>query len=305
MIKIQTNIGEINYNNNLNDADKMYHDLLVNILSNGIWKESRTGIKTLSIFGPQLKFDISKAFPLITTKKIHWKSIIGELLWFLSGSTNKFELKEKYGVSIWDEWGNNETGELGPIYGKQWISWKTYNNKIHKDKKGNNIYIPIVINQIDKLISFLKNDPDNRRMLVSAWNPAEIAQMALPPCHWSFQCYTSINKNGNREISMIMNIRSWDTFLGGPFNIAEYALLLMILGREVNMIPKNLIINAGDAHIYENHIPYVIEQLQRDSKSLPSIQFLNIKDIYEYTPDDIMLISYDAHPNWKNVPVAI
>lgn len=304
-MKIQTKVGEIDYNFNLNDADETYHNLFLDILTKGAWKENRTGTRTLSLFGPQLVFDLNNGFPLISTKKIHWKSIVGELLWFLSGSTNKHELKEKYGVSIWDEWGDDKTGELGPVYGKQWVEWETGDIFHYEGPNGQIIDEPITINQIQKLVDKLKTNPDDRRLIVSAWNVAQIDQMALPPCHWSFQCYTSLDEQNRRELSMIMNIRSWDTFLGGPFNIAEYALLLMMLAQQTDMIPRKLIINAGDAHIYEDHIPYIIEQLKRNSESIATVELIKAPNIFSYSPKDIILSGYKAHPNWKNVPVAV
>ncbi|MCK9446996.1 thymidylate synthase [bacterium] len=283
-----------------NIADDTYHNLMRDILSYGKIKENRTVTRTLSLFGPQLRFKMNEGFPLITTRKIHWKSVVGELLWFLSGNTNKFELKEKYGVSIWDEWGNNETGELGPIYGKQWINWE------HTILNEDNILITKSINQLQNVINKLQTNPDDRRLIVTAWNPGEIDLMSLPPCHWSFQFYSVINNKGERELSIIMNIRSWDVFLGGPFNIAEYALLLMMVAKQVNMIPYELIINAGDAHIYQDHIPYVKEQLLRESFPSPTI-YLNpeIKNIFDYTTNDIKLINYVSHSNWKNISVAV
>jgi thymidylate synthase len=301
---ISKNVGEIIVSLRTSYADTIYHDLMANILLHGKWKDNRTGVRTLSIFGSQLKFkNILDNFPLITTKKIHWKSVVGELLWFLSGSTNKFELKEKYGVSIWDEWGNNETGELGPVYGKQWIKWEkpSWEDTLYESE-----YQPIYINQIQQVIDKLKSNPDDRRLIVSAWNVAEIDQMALPPCHWSFQLYSILNDDKERELSMIMNIRSWDVFLGGPLNIAEYALLLQMIAQCVNMNPNELIINAGDAHIYEDHISYVKEQLTRDTMAAPIVSLNPFRNnLFEFDVNDIKLINYDAHPNWKGVPVAI
>jgi len=291
MTTIITQIGEIIIDlTKVNNADKEYHSLMIDILVNGKWKENRTGTQTLSIFGPQLRFkNILEHFPLITTKRVHWKSVVGELLWFLSGSTNKFVLKEKYGVTIWDEWGDNETGDLGPVYGFQWRNF---------DGSG--------IDQLSNVINDLKKDPDDRRLIVTAWNPKQIKDMALPPCHWSYQFYSVLNNEGKRELSMIMNIRSWDIFLGGPFNIAEYALLLQMVAQTVDMIPHELIINAGDAHLYENHIPFVIEQLQRDTLSDPTVSLnLEQKNIFEFSLSDINLLDYNAHPNWRNVPVAV
>jgi thymidylate synthase len=292
----------------LNDTDKTYCKLLVNILKNGIWKQNRTGTKTLSIFGPQVEFkNVGEKFPLLTQKKIHARSVIGELLWFLSGSTNKHELKEKYGCSIWDEWGDDETGELGPIYGHQWVNWKDYKTRWVNALSGPGMNVPVYINQIQNIIDTLKTNPDDRRMIVSAWNVAEIPEMALPPCHWSFQFYTNqIPGEEKRRLHIIENQRSVDTFLGLPFNIASYALLLMMVAQQVDMIPGNLIMNLGDTHIYEDHLKYVTEQLSRNSKgNSPTVVIDKQKDIWSYKPEHFHLEGYTPHPNWKNIPVAV
>jgi len=324
--EFSASIPEHNFLNNLpnhNNTDFEYHNLLIQILETGIWKENRTSEKTLSIFGPQLKFEkVGEKFPLLTTKKIHIKSIIGELLWFLSGSTNKHELRDKYGVTIWDEWGDNETGELGPIYGNQWVNWEYFGieglahyginpEKVREPRCDGLLYgqrhIKKSINQIQNLIDTLKTDPDDRRMIVSAWHVDQISDMALPPCHWSFQFYTNqYPDEKKRRLHIKVNIRSWDAFLGAPFNIASYALFLMMMAQEVNMEPGDLIISAGDAHIYKNHIKYICEQLGRKSMSLEPIMFLNKKkDFWNFTPDDFDLQLYKAYPNWKHVPVAV
>ena len=296
-----------------NETDYEYHQLLVKILHEGLWKENRTGVKTLSIFGPQVQFkNVAEKFPLLTTKKVHLKSIIGELLWFLSGSTNKHVLKEKYGVSIWDEWGDDETGELGPVYGHQWVNWgymgfDTIEQTINGEKSPHKLWTRKSINQIQNLIDTLKTNPDDRRMIVSAWHVDQIPQMALPPCHWSFQCDTRKYPNTEKRVlNLKMNIRSWDIFLGGPFNIASYALLLLMLAKEVDMIPGDLTISAGDVHIYENHLEYIYKQLNRNSKFRPPLMNVNpYKKFWDYELDDFTLDNYDPHPNWKNVPVAI
>ena len=278
----------------LNDTDKTYHNLVKNILSNGVWKENRTGTKTISLFGPQVTFrDVGQRFPLVTTKKVHLTSIIGELLWFLSGSTDKSVLKNKYKTSIWDEWTGPKTddpNEMGPIYGSQWVNW---NNE--------------GINQIQNVIDTLKTNPDDRRMIVSAWNPSKLDDMALPPCHWSFQIY-SVLKPGNkkRTLHLIENQRSVDTFLGLPFNIASYAILLMMVAKEVDMIPGDLIMNLGDTHIYEDHIEFIEKQMNRESKSEEARLVINEnKDFWDYAPEDFELLNYNPSPNFKNVPVAI
>jgi len=297
----------------LNDTDAKYHNLIIKILCEGIWKENRTGTKALSIFGPQVIFeDVGNKFPLLTTKKIHLKSIIGELLWFLSGSTNKHELRDKYGVTIWSEWGDDETGELGPVYGHQWVNW-TYLELLWPYKEAVKGIIPkqhveeFSINQIQNIINTLKTNPDDRRMIVSAWHVDQIKDMALPPCHWSYQFDTRLYPGETkRRLNIKMNIRSWDIFLGGPFNIASYAILLLMMAQEVDMIPGNLYISAGDVHIYENHLEYIYKQLARESKNSEPIMKLNKnKGFWDFTLEDFQLEKYDAHPNWKNIPIAI
>jgi len=301
----------------LNSVDYEYHNLIIKILREGLWKENRTGTKTLSIFGPQVIFEnVESNFPLISTKKVHLKSIIGELLWFLSGSTNKHVLRDKYGVTIWDEWGDDETGELGPVYGHQWVNWtyvKPDSELLNAWKKGLT-HFPggfkarhKSINQIQNIIDTLKKNPDDRRMIVSAWHVDQIPLMALPPCHWSFQCDTrQYPNNKKRTLNLKMNIRSWDIFLGGPFNIASYAILLLMLAQEVDMIPGNLIISAGDVHIYEDHLEYIYQQLQRGSKSsTPQMKLNSKKGFWDFTPEDFTLENYNPHPNWKNIPIAV
>ena len=291
----------------LNKTDREYHNLLIKILEEGVWKENRTGIKTLSIFGPQVEFhDVASAFPLLTTKRIHLKSVIGELLWFLSGSTNKHDLRDKYGTTIWDEWGDDETGELGPVYGHQWVNWEY---KVPKSTypNGGPGFETKSINQLQNNIDTLKNNPDDRRMITSAWHVEQIPEMALPPCHWSFQ-WESRKYPGEirRRLNLKMNIRSWDIFLGGPFNISSYAILLLMMAQEVDMEAGNLYISAGDVHIYENHLEYIYKQLERNSKGMEPIMFLNSdKGFWDFTPQDFILDDYDPHPNWKGVPVAV
>lgn len=277
----------------LNNCDKTYHDLIQDIKESGTVKENRTGTKTISVFGRQLRFkNVAEEFPLISTKRIHMKSVIGELLWFLEGSTDKNRLKEHYGVSIWDEWDGPEAkfdGDMGPIYGHQWVNF---------NEEG--------VNQIQNVIDTLKTNPDDRRMIVSAWNPLQLYKMALPPCHWSFQfCTRQVKGEDKRHLDIMMNIRSWDVFLGGPFNIASYAILLLMMAKEVDMLAGDLIINAGDAHLYVNHLDYIDKQLSRESKSTPKLELNPDKSFWDYTPEDFKLIGYDAHPNWKNVPIAV
>lgn len=293
---------DIKKDNNLNKTDSKYHKLLIKILKTGVWKENRTGTKTLSIFGEKIKFkNVGEHFPLLTTKNIHIKSIIGELLWFLSGSTDKNELKNKYGVSIWDEWNAPNPkfdGDMGPIYGSQWVNWTYYDESNNLEKK--------TINQIQNIIDSLKTNPDDRRMIVSAWKVDDIKNMALPPCHWSFQFYSVLYPgNEKRTLHLIENQRSVDTFLGLPFNIASYALLLLMVAKEVDMIPGDLTMNLGDTHIYENHIPYICEQLNRSSKSFEPIMQLHNKTFWNAEIKDFELLNYLSHPNWKNIPVAV
>jgi len=283
-----------------NETDKEYHLLLEKILREGVWKQNRTGIKTISIFGPQVIFkNIGEKFPLLTTKKIFTKSVIGELLWFLSGSTDKKVLQEKYHTTIWDEWNSPNPkfpGDMGPIYGSQWINWQYYDDGEIK-----------FINQLENIINTLKKNPDDRRMIVTAWAPHAIPEMALPPCHWSYQFYSVLYPGDNkRTLHIIENQRSVDVFLGLPFNIASYALLLMMIAQEVDMKPGNLIMNLGDTHIYENHLEYVYKQLERISKNNEPIMELNKnKGFWDFEIDDFNLKNYDAHPNWKGIPIAV
>ena len=263
---------------------KQYLDLLSYVKDNGIKKEDRTGTGTLSIFGYQLRFNIESHFPLLTTKKIHLKSVIHELLWFLSGDTNIKYLKD-HGVSIWDQWAD-ENGDLGPIYGSQWRSWPTSNGKS--------------IDQIKNLIAAIKNNPDSRRLIVSAWNVAEIDKMKLPPCHAFFQFYVADNK-----LSCQLYQRSADIFLGVPFNIASYALLTKMVAQVCDLKCGDFIHTLGDAHIYLNHIDQVNEQLSRVPKKLPLININpSIKDIFQFNYEDFELINYDPAPLIK-APVAV
>jgi len=358
----------------MNNIDKQYQILLQTILEYGIEKKDRTGTGTKSIFGYTIRHKMSDGFPLLTTKKMHWNSIATELLWFLRGDTNiKFLLD--YDCHIWDgdayknytnkflgyedipskEWFINEIknnnkfaekfGELGPIYGKQWRSWKRY-RKVEDKDHNETIHIVDYVDQIINLISELKANPDSRRLMVSAWNPGEIDQMVLPPCHYGFQVYTRelsweeqvqwVLKNRpvelenlyiveevakaytpKRAISLMWNQRSVDTFLGLPFNIASYALLLEIIAREVNMVPEELIGNLGDTHLYLNHIEQAKEQISRTSYELPTIQITErnwymhevVKQhmgektfddkIMSYRPDCFELIGYQSHPKIK------
>ena len=258
---------------------KQYHDLLQHILDNGTNKEDRTGTGTTSVFGYQMRFDLNEGFPCITTKKLHLRSIIHELLWFLQGDTNIKYLKE-HNVKIWDEWAD-EDGNLGPVYGHQWRSWPDGNGG--------------TIDQIMKLVDSLKSNPDSRRHIVSAWNVADVDNMALPPCHSMFQFYVADGK-----LSCQLYQRSADTFLGVPFNIASYALLTMMLAQVCDLELGDFVHTLGDAHIYSNHLEQVELQLSRDFKELPTMKMNpEIKDIFAFTYEDFELINYDPHPHIK------
>ncbi|HLN53010.1 MAG TPA: thymidylate synthase [Lentimicrobium sp.] len=255
---------------------KQYHDLLKHVLANGTEKKDRTGTGTKSVFGYQMRFDLNEGFPLLTTKKVHLKSIIYELLWFLRGETNIAYLHE-HNVSIWDEWADQD-GNLGPVYGHQWRSWTAVDG--------------IVIDQIDELIKTIKNNPDSRRLLVSAWNPGELQKMALPPCHILFQFYVANNK-----LSCQLYQRSADIFLGVPFNIASYSLLTLMVAQVTGLQPGEFIHTFGDAHIYLNHLDQVNLQLSRDPRALPHMN-LNpgVKEINNFKYEDFTLTGYDPHP---------
>ncbi|MEQ8909055.1 MAG: thymidylate synthase [Vicingaceae bacterium] len=258
---------------------KQYHELLERILDEGVKKEDRTGTGTISVFGHQMRFDLNEGFPAITTKKLHLRSIIHELLWFLSGDTNIKYLKEN-GVRIWDEWADEE-GNLGPVYGSQWRSWPTPSG----DK----------IDQIKKVIDQLKNNPDSRRIIVSAWNVAEIENMALPPCHAFFQFYVADGK-----LSCQLYQRSADTFLGVPFNIASYALLTMMVAQVCNLGLGDFVHTFGDAHLYSNHLEQAKLQLSRGFRPLPTMKINpEVKDLFDFKYEDFKLENYDPHPHIK------
>ena len=262
----------------------VYEDFLRHVLAHGDRKTDRTGTGTVSVFGGQLRFDLQKGFPLITTKKVHLKSIIYELLWFLKGETNIAYLKEN-GVSIWDEWAD-ANGELGPVYGKQWRSWEA------KDGQ--------VIDQISEAIELIKNSPDSRRIIVNAWNVGEIKQMALMPCHTMFQFYVA-----NGKLSCQLYQRSADLFLGVPFNIASYALLTMMIAQVCGLQPGDFVHTFGDAHIYNNHMDQVNLQLSREARPYPTMNINpNVKDIFDFKFEDFSLEGYDPHPGIK-APVAV
>ncbi|WP_020534011.1 thymidylate synthase [Flexithrix dorotheae] len=258
---------------------KQYHDLLRTILENGVEKGDRTGTGTKSIFGYQMRFDLAEGFPVLTTKKLHLRSIIHELLWFLMGETNIKYLKENK-VRIWDEWAD-ENGELGPVYGSQWRKWKGEDGKIH--------------DQITNLIEQIKTNPNSRRLIVSAWNVPDIPNMALPPCHALFQFYVA-----NGKLSCQLYQRSADVFLGVPFNIASYALLTMMVAQVCELKPGEFIHTFGDAHLYNNHFEQAELQLTRDFRPLPKMEINpDIKDIFSFKYEDFKLVGYDPHPHIK------
>ena len=258
---------------------KQYLDLMRTILDEGHYKADRTGTGTYSLFGYQMRFDLQKGFPLLTTKKLHLRSIIYELLWFLRGDTNVQYLHD-HGVSIWDEWAD-ENGDLGPVYGKQWRSWEAPDGR--------------VIDQITSLIEQIKRNPDSRRLIVSAWNPADVDQMALPPCHTMFQFYVS-----NGELSCQLYQRSADVFLGVPFNIASYALLTMMVAQVCGLKAKDFVHTFGDAHIYSNHVEQAKLQLSREPRPLPQMRINPaVNSIFGFQYEDFTLENYDPHPHIK------
>ena len=261
-----------------------YHELLRLVLERGQPRADRTGVGTISVFGAQARFDLRENFPLLTTKKLHLKSIIYELLWFLRGETNVRFLRE-HGVTIWDEWAD-ENGDLGRVYGAQWMDWRGQNGAR--------------INQIDDVIEQIQKDPDSRRLIVSAWNPAEISEMALPPCHALFQFYVQ-----NGELSCQLYQRSADLFLGVPFNIASYALLTMMVAQVCELRPGEFVHTFGDLHLYQNHLEQAREQFSRDFRPLPRMQ-LNpaVKNIHDFRFEDFTLANYDPHPAIK-APIAV
>jgi thymidylate synthase len=258
---------------------KQYLDLMQHVLQNGTQKHDRTGTGTISVFGYQMRFNLQEGFPLVTTKKVHLRSIIHELIWFLKGETNIRYLKEN-GVSIWDEWAD-ENGELGPVYGSQWRSWPTPNG-------GH-------IDQISQVINQIKSNPDSRRLIVSAWNVAEIENMALPPCHSFFQFYVADGK-----LSCQLYQRSADISLGVPFNIASYALLTMMVAQVCNLQVGDFIHTLGDAHLYNNHLEQTKLQLSRDCRPLPQMKLnLEVNSIFDFKFEDFSLENYDPHPHIK------
>jgi thymidylate synthase len=263
---------------------KEYLDLLRHVRAHGVRKHDRTGTGTLSVFGYQMRIDLARGFPLLTTKKLHLKSIIHELLWFLSGDTNVRYLQE-HGVTIWNEWAD-ANGELGPVYGKQWRRWEGADGR--------------VIDQFSEVIDRIRRDPDSRRLIVSAWNPAEIDRMALAPCHAFFQFYVAEGR-----LSCQLYQRSADIFLGVPFNIASYALLLMMVAHVTDLRPGEFVHTFGDAHIYLNHLEQVDLQLARTPRALPSMTLRrSVKSVFEFQYEDFELRDYDPHPSIA-APIAV
>ena len=255
---------------------RQYHELMERILADGAEKRDRTGVGTLSVFGHQMRFDLAAGFPLLTTKKVHLKSILYELLWFLRGDTNIQYLKQ-HGVSIWDEWAD-ERGELGPVYGQQWRSWPAADGR--------------TIDQIGHVVESIRKNPDSRRLIVTAWNPAEVEKMALPPCHCLFQFYVA----GGR-LSCQLYQRSADVFLGVPFNIASYALLTLMVAQVTDLQPGEFIHTLGDAHLYLNHLEQARLQLSRAPRALPKMRINPaVKDLFAFRYEDFRLEGYDPHP---------
>jgi thymidylate synthase len=258
---------------------RQYHALIQRILTEGVKKPDRTGVGTLSVFGHQLRFDLGQGFPLLTTKRVHLKSIIYELLWFLRGETNIRYLKQ-HGVSIWDEWAD-ERGELGPVYGHQWRSWPAVDGR--------------TIDQIGHVLEMIRDNPDSRRLIVTAWNPAEVDQMALPPCHCLFQFYVA-----NGRLSCQLYQRSADVFLGVPFNIASYALLTLMVAQVSDLEPGYFVHTFGDAHLYLNHLEQAHLQLSRAPRALPRMHINPaVKDLFAFRYQDFQLEGYDPHPHIK------
>lgn len=315
---------------------KVYLDLLEDILTNGVKKQDRTGTGTIGVFGRQYRVDLSKGFPLLTTKKLHWKSIAGELIWMLSGSVNNNDLVAK-GVHIWDEWAK-PNGDLGPIYSKQWRAWNTGRDIPTPDKDGHIWHLPESIDQISELINNLLNNPNSRRHVVSAWNVADLPRMSLAPCHCLFQMncrpmtpkqrlFHAIYETGNIALALSMDLvedniverllattysdapkyfldcqlyqRSCDTFLGVPYNTASYSLLTHMLADQCNMIPGEFIHTFGDTHLYLNHIEQAKLQLSREPRPLPTLRLTPRTSIFDYVFEDCVIENYDAHPTIK------
>ncbi|TPG19504.1 thymidylate synthase [Pedococcus bigeumensis] len=268
---------------------QQYLDLLDHVMTTGTDKSDRTGTGTRSVFGYQMRFDLSDGFPVLTTKKLHLKSIIGELLWFLRGDSNVKWLQDR-GITIWDEWAD-ENGDLGPVYGYQWRSWPTPDGRS--------------VDQIAKVIESIRTNPDSRRHIVSAWNVADVDSMALPPCHTMFQFYVTPASDGHRaKLSCQLYQRSADIFLGVPFNIASYALLTMMVAQVCDLEPGDFVHTLGDAHLYSNHVEQARLQLTREPRPLPQMKIASGKDIDQFDLGDFELVGYDPHPSIK-APIAV
>jgi thymidylate synthase len=272
----------------LQHPEQQYLDLLADILAHGVERSDRTGTGTKGVFGRQIRFDLEQGFPLLTTKKLHFKSILVELLWFLRGETNIAWLKAR-GVSIWDEWADGN-GDLGPVYGKQWRSWAAPDGR--------------VIDQINNVLNGLKNNPYSRRHIVSAWNPADVDAMALPPCHCLFQFFVAPDDRGQDRLSCQLYQRSADLFLGVPFNIASHALLTQMMAKATGLRPGEFVHTFGDAHLYLNHIEQAQTQLQRSPRPLPSLRIADKTDLFAFDEADFALEGYDPYPHIK-APVAV
>jgi thymidylate synthase len=268
--------------------ERQYLDLLAGVMNDGVRRQDRTGTGTLGVFGRQIRFDLNCGFPLLTTKKLHLKSIVLELLWFLRGDTNVRWLQER-GVSIWNEWADAD-GELGPVYGKQWRSWAAPDGRS--------------IDQIAKLVDGLKTNPYSRRHIVSAWNPADVDQMALPPCHCLFQFFVAPDAEGQDRLSCQLYQRSADLFLGVPFNIASYALLTLMMAQVTGLKPGEFVHTFGDAHLYLNHVEQAKTQLEREPRALPNLTVAPKTDLFAFELEDFILEGYDPHPHIK-APVAV
>ena len=268
--------------------ERQYLALLADILEHGARREDRTGVGTLGVFGRQMRFDLSRGFPLLTTKRLHAKSIILELLWFLRGDTNVGWLQER-GVTIWDEWADPD-GELGPIYGKQWRSWAAPDGR--------------TIDQIAKVVAQIRTDPSSRRHIVTAWNPADVDAMALPPCHCLFQFFVAPDDKGTGRLSCQLYQRSADVFLGVPFNIASYALLTLMVAQVTGHEPGEFVHTFGDAHLYLNHVEQAKEQLSREPLPFPTLRLAPRTDLFAFDYDDFALEGYRAHPSIK-APIAV
>lgn len=272
----------------VSDIPTPYEDLMRTVLQEGTLKSDRTGTGTISLFGRQMRFDLSRSFPLITTKKVYFRGIAYELLWFLKGSQNVRWLQENR-VHIWDEWADPETGDLGPVYGVQWRSWPapTLEDPHH------------TIDQIAKVLDLIRAHPDSRRMIVTAWNPAQVDSMALPPCHALFQFYVA-----NGRLSCQLYQRSCDMFLGVPFNIASYALLTLMMAQQAGLEPGEFVWTGGDCHIYDNHVEQVLEQLSRKPYPYPTMRIRKADSIFSYQYEDFEVVDYQCHPAIK-APVAV